>query len=335
MTGARQFSTKVEVDRAVASLAARQHGLVSRRQTRVSGLSDSALRYAVRTGRFEPLHPGVFRVAAAPFSWEQSVLAACLWGDPGTYASHTCAAAIWGLDGFVPGLPVISSTQNLRPDDGRVRVHRVGRWLAYDIDSAGGIPVTSPTRTLLDLAGAVGPARLEVGLDDSLRRRLTTIEKLGWRVEDMAGRGTAGVRLLRRLLAERTSGAPLPESALERRVLRLLEEAGLPPPQLQVEIRDGAKFIARVDLAYLEHRLVIEVDGYRFHSGKAVWEHDRVRRNALQALGLTVLNVTHQQLVKGGADFVRTVRAIMGAEGFSGRECTQSATFRPENAAAG
>ncbi|MBA3425452.1 MAG: DUF559 domain-containing protein [Rubrobacter sp.] len=103
-----------------------------------------------------------------------------------------------------------------------------------------------------------------------------------------------------------------------------------------MEIRDGAKFIARVDLAYLEHRLVIEVDGYRFHSGKAVWEHDLVRRNALQALGLTVLNVTHQQVDKGGADFVRTVRAILlGAEGFSGRECTQSAIFRPRNAVAG
>lgn len=316
----------------MASLAARQHGLVTRRQARASGLSDSALRYAVRTGRFEKPHPGVFRFVTAPTSWEQSVLAACLWGDPATYASHTSAAVLWRLDGFASALPVISTTLNLRPDDGRVAVHRVGRWLACDIDSAGGIPVTSPTRTLLDLAGSAGPARLEVGLDDALRRGLTTTEKLMWRVEEMAGRGTAGVRLLRRLLAERTNGAPLPESALERRVLRLLERAGLPPPQLQVEIRDGEKFIARVDLAYLEHRLVIEVDGYRFHSGKAAWEHDLVRRNALQALGLTVLNVTHQQIAKGSADFVRTVRTIMEADGFSGREWAQSGKFRPRNA---
>lgn len=84
----------------------------------------------------------------------------------------------------------------------------------------------------------------------------------------------------------------VPESVFERRLLRVLRAAGLPKPELQYEVRDGGRLVARVDFAYPDARLAIEADGFSHHSGRPAWERDRARGNVLVRLGWRVIRVT-------------------------------------------
>jgi very-short-patch-repair endonuclease len=86
------------------------------------------------------------------------------------------------------------------------------------------------------------------------------------------------------------------ESALENRVCRLIQKGRLPPPERQQRIREGGKVLARFDLSYPRARLVIEVDGYEYHSGRRAWLKDRRVQNALVLRGWRVLGVTWEDV---------------------------------------
>lgn len=101
----------------------------------------------------------------------------------------------------------------------------------------------------------------------------------------------------------------MPESVLETRLSRLLADSGLPHPERQLEIRDKGRLVARVDLAYPRARFAIEADGYVYHSSHAAWRRDRVRRNALTALGWRVLHVTWKDLNERPGDIVAEIGA--------------------------
>ena len=116
--------------------------------------------------------------------------------------------------------------------------------------------------------------------------------------------------MLRSFLEART-GVAVPESPLETRFLRLLRRAGLPKPIAQLEIRDRGRLIARVDFAYPEARLAIEVDGYRWHAGRARWEHDLRRRNAITAFGWRVVHVTSTDLDERPCDLLAMVAGAL------------------------
>ncbi|MGH2767745.1 MAG: DUF559 domain-containing protein [Actinomycetota bacterium] len=282
-------------DQACQTLASHQYGVLGKGQARTKGLTDDAVYYRVRSGRWEPLLPGVFRVAGAPNSWHQQLMAACLWAGEGAAASHRSAAALWRLEGFGTGPVEISAPKKPHRGVPDLVVHRVA-LADSDVTMAQAIPVTSPTRTLIDLGAVVEAESVERALDDALRRDLTSVPRLRWAVGRSGGRGRRGVGVLRKLLWEKVPGQAPAASVLEARLLRLLRGSGLPEPVRQHEIRQCGRLIARVDLAYPEVRLAVEADGYRYHSGKAAWQHDRARRNALTALGWGVLHVTWEDL---------------------------------------
>jgi hypothetical protein len=126
-----------------------------------------------------------------------------------------------------------------------------------DLTVVDAIPVTTPVRTLLDLA-AIPPADgVEEALDDALRRGLVTVRRLQWRLEELGRR--PGVTTMRRLIETRSHLAETPESILETRFLRLLRRRGLPEPIAQYRIRDGGRLVAIVDFAYPERMLAVEL----------------------------------------------------------------------------
>ena len=101
------------------------------------------------------------------------------------------------------------------------------------------------------------------------------------------------------------------ESPLEHDVLRLLKEAGLPDPQLQYILRDGDRFVARLDFAYPESRVAIEADGFRYHADRHAFDDDRARANAVQALGWRVLRVTAKHLEQDPVGVAAWVRRAL------------------------
>jgi very-short-patch-repair endonuclease len=303
--------TRESSDRRIAQLAARQHGVFTRIQAIELGASEKMIRRRVDAGRWDRLHPGTFRLAGAAPTWRQSVMALCLAWGPGTFASHRCGAAVWRLAGFEPGAVELIVPRTRRRTLPGI-VHRPLLLPAVDVTTVEAIPVTSPARTLIDIAGVAPIELVEDALDDALRRKLVSLPRLRWRLKETARMGTPGSAVIRTLVGARATQADIPQSVFETKLLRVVKVAGLPHPVLQHEIRDRNKLIAVVDFAFPSHRLAIEADGYRWHSGRRQFEHDLSRRNALTALGWHVLHVTWRGLDEP-QELIRTLRSALRA----------------------
>lgn len=283
------------MDASIAKVAARQHGLFTMDQAVRAGATESAIRHRLRVGRWQRVGPGVYRVAGVPMSWTQRALAACLVAGSGAVVSHRSAAVFWGVSGFRPGPVDITVPAGRSNRNALARVHRSG---LVEVARREGVPVTPPGRMVADLAGVVSGARLEEVVDDVLCRRLVALDEL---------QGRGGNRALRAVLAAWTPGA-MPEGVAEMRVVRGLLAVGLPPPVRQYEIRSGGVVIARVDLAYPEYRLAIELDGFRWHAGRGPFRSDRLRRNRIEAVGWRLLETAPEdmgQLVAAAASILR------------------------------
>jgi very-short-patch-repair endonuclease len=238
-------------------------------------------------------------------------MAACLaWGE-GAVVSHRAAAALWGLAGFVAELIELTVPRSRRrAGPGIIHRHPLP---SSDVTVVEGLPVTTPARTLLDLASVAPRDKVEEALDDALHRGIVTIAGLRRRLAAVARPGRPGIATMRALLEARDPAAAVPESVFERRLLRALRAAGLPTPVLQHEIRDGGRLVAVVDFAYPEAKLAIEADGYRWHSGRARWDHDRARRNRLTLLGWRVIHVTWTDLSNRPQHVIAAIRDVLAA----------------------
>jgi very-short-patch-repair endonuclease len=138
---------------------------------------------------------------------------------------------------------------------------------------------------------------LEVALEHALRERMTTVRRLRWRLDELGTNGRPGTGALRCVLGSRRTATTPTESTLETLFAGVLRGAGAPAPERQFVIRDGAGFVARMDFAYPDCRVGIEVTGHRFHSGRRAWARDIERNNRLTALGWRILYVTWDRLV--------------------------------------
>lgn len=242
------------------------------------------------------MYPGVYRIAGAPGSWRQALLAACLVGGEEAFASHLAAGGLWRLSNFGSGAIEIGVPRGRRVRRPGITVHQVRALLTADLTVVDAIPVTSPTRTLIDLSSVAPIEAVEEAMDDALRRGLTSIARLRWRLAGLQRSGRAGVGVVRELVDARGGGDAIPQSVIETKFLRTLVQAGLPLPARQYRVRQRGRVLAVVDFAYPRARLAIEVDGYRWHSGRARWEYDLARRNRLTAIGWRVIHLTSRGL---------------------------------------
>jgi very-short-patch-repair endonuclease len=217
------------------------------------------------------------------------------------------------LAGVEPGVFEITVPKGKAVRRRGVIVHQARDLRPVDVTVVDAIPVTTPTRTLIDLGAVVPKEAVEEALDDALRRGLTSIPRLRWRIGELATRGRRGVGVVRELVDRRAGDPAIPESVLETRLLRLIEREGLPAPVRQYQVRERGRLIAIPDFAYPDLKLAIEADGYRWHSGREQWESDLARRNALTARGWRVVHVTYRDLEHRPDEVVRTIaRALAG-----------------------
>jgi very-short-patch-repair endonuclease len=166
-----------------------------------------------------------------------------------------------------------------------------------------GIPITAPARTILDLAAVVAPRELELALSEAETRRLTSRSELRALLARVGPR--PGVAALRSLL-DTEAGPSLTRSEAEERCLALIRTAELPAPE--VNIRIGGH---EVDFLWRSEQLVIEVDGFRFHSSRGAFERDRRRDAELAALGFRVLRVTWRQIVDRPEALVARIASVL------------------------
>lgn len=151
------------IDQACLKLAATQHWVITRRQLLALGHSATAIDRRLSSVLYVPLHPCVYRVGAAPESWHQRLLGACLWTNG--VASHRSALLLLQLEGCRGEILEITTTATRRTSTGAIRIHHSTSLDRDDLTSANSIRSTNPTRTLLDVGS--------VSLRNALRRRST------------------------------------------------------------------------------------------------------------------------------------------------------------------
>lgn len=278
-------------DVAVAALAARQHGVLSGAQLTELGMSATTKRRRIANGELIVVYPGVVRHAAHPDTWHGRMLAACL--STGGLASHRSAAVLWGLESIVGTMVEVTvawGTVGRRP--GMV-LHRSTQMQSAGRVLLDGIPVTGLARTLIDLAAVVPPRLLESAVDDAIRRRRMNWPRLHQAVLVHEVQGRAGCSALRALMARRYGEGEVPLSDWSRQVARLLTDGGHPEPRPEHRVLDGSGgLLAQVDLAYVRHRIAIELQSKRWHLNHRSFDADPVRWNRLTALGWRVYPIT-------------------------------------------
>jgi hypothetical protein len=301
-------------DGLVAEIATKQYGVFSRPQAREAGLSDRQLRSRVEKRVLERLSLHTFRIAGCPTSWRQKVMIACLAAGAGAAASHRTAAALHRFDGFAPGIIEITVPQSRRDFkmDG-VIVHSSSYWGDDDVTTVAGIPVSTPERTLCTLAAVCTDGEVESALDSA--ERDGTVGRAGVTEvhSDVRERGVNGVAALARLLERRAELAGIPHSVLERRMLNLLEQHGVPLPACQVPVRRADGRMAYLDFAYRDLGLGIEVDGNLAHATPSQRAADNARGNAIALRDIRLLRFTYEQVTYEQEMVAATVRSHLRA----------------------
>lgn len=287
--------------------ADRQHGVVTWEQLQVAGVPRATIHRWVLGGRLIRVQPRVYRVAGAPATWEQQVMAAVLAAGSGAAASHRTGAFLWGLGEEAPVEIVVPRGQT--PDLRGVIVHQTRDPIV--IQRRRGIPVTTPMRVLLDLGAVVPWTAVEDALDRGRVARLFTIAAVEWELAAHARPGRRGSGPLRRVLDRHALLESPPDGMLEPRFARLCKTAGLPLPVFQYVV---GRF--RIDFAYPELMLAIEVDGYRAHATARAFQSDLERQNALVAMGWTVLRFTWHDVVCRPHHVARLIREAIGRAQF-------------------
>jgi hypothetical protein len=297
-----------DIDRIVSELASPQHGVVARRQVLAAGATPKQVRRRTENRRWHDLGEDVIRMPAAHRTWRQGVSAACLAG-PGGVASHRTAAAMDRLPGFAENRIEVLRLVTAYSTSTLAVVHRT-RWLPpWHVRIIDGIPVTTTARTLFDLAAVVSFERLNRAVNNAMVMRLVTYEQLDEMLQEMALRGRSGIRPMRRVLAKLGPGKPATASELEDEFEALLEAAGEPIPDRQVDV-GGEKWIGRVDYRDRGTPLVYEIDGRTYHQQQLESEADAERDAELAAAGLVLLRIKRHQIKNRPEWVLKLVREL-------------------------
>ena len=262
----------VRPDRAVVAMARGRHGVLTVAQLVDAGLSHDAVLHRVEQGWLRRLHRGVYLVGALETPFSRALGAVLAYGD-GALLSHHPAAVLCGF-GPPPADPLhVTAPRDIRSRD-RIIAHATRHLDPRDATSRHGIPVTSPARTILDLAAT---SEAEAALNEALLQRQVSLPSLNEQFRRYPRhRGTPALR--KAIEAE----PALTRSEAERRTLDLIHKAR-----------------------------VVEVDGFAFHSVRASFERDRRRDQRLIAAGWKVLRVTWRQLEHEPEAVVATLAAVL------------------------
>jgi very-short-patch-repair endonuclease len=281
-------------DRVVAEIAGRQHGLIARRQLVALGLSRGLIDNMVRRGRLIAIHRGVYALAHSSMPPFAPYMAAVLAVGEDAWLSHRSAATVWGL---LRGRDDDVEITLVGRDSGRrragVRVHRAITLDPRDTTHRHNIPIVSAARALLDITPDLGARDLERAFDGALKAGIVSRDA----VARTAGRahGHPGAARLSDLARDELRAPADTESDPEEDLRRLIGAGGLPQPEYNVQLGPY-----RVDALWRAHRLVVEVDGYAFHSTHRSFEGDHERDLKLGEAGFVVMRFTRDQVVHKG-----------------------------------
>jgi very-short-patch-repair endonuclease len=284
----------------IAALAQRQHGYVTRRQLLGLGLTGRTIGYRLKAGRLIRVHTGVYAVGhlpGLPFDQAYGAVLAC---GPNAVLSHGSAAAVWGLDKqFKTPFEV---TAPARRRHTKITIHNA-QLHRDDRRSNRGLPVTSPARTVLDLAPLRSARELERAIDDLRNAGYMRPERITEVLDRYPRhRGAAKLREID------TSRAPS-RSDWELDFIEFLKRYQLPTPRINARV---GRY--EVDVLFAEQKVIVELDSWTYHRSRASFRNDRRRDAALLALGYVTIRITWERLTDEPDAVAAELRAILAAQ---------------------
>ena len=301
-----------EFDR-LRAVAAGQLGSFTKAQAKTAGLSDRELRSGVHSRTLDRAGVRTYRSALTTRTALGDLTDLVLdIGEP-SWVSGPTAAALHHFDGFRLVRPFHVMVPRGRFLD-RVgsAIHTTHDLPAIDRESLDGLPVLSPTRTMIDIASTTNPSALTAALDGAIRDGLTDEDHLIRRINALRGRGRHGLPMLVDVISgcEITRGG---HSWLEREFLARSHRAGLPQPLTQQVLSRAKNRLVRVDFRYPGTRLMVELLGYRWHRTSEQLRRDVVRMNALVLDGYVPLQFTTAQLIEEPGWIFDTIRDALAS----------------------
>ncbi|MDQ2700871.1 MAG: DUF559 domain-containing protein [Actinomycetota bacterium] len=307
--------------RLICRIADRQHGVVSRTQLLNAGIRGRAIDGRIDNGWLLPASRGIYAVGRAVSDEPGIWIAAVLAGGSNTVLAGRSAACHWGFmrwHGQIDLLRARSRTPRIvhlgRPGLAGPRtaeVRRTGHLVDSDLNHHRGIRTTSVARTLLDLAAIVREERLRAAFNEADRMGLLREDALT--ACAAKGRGWTGISRFRSLVERRHPLVTLTRSELEVAFLELCRQHGIPQPLV------NAKVIGlEVDCLWPDQGLIIELDGYEFHSGRMASIKDGARDNRLRTAGFRVVRFTYDAVVNHPMEVMRVIEMEL-SRSFSAR----------------
>ncbi len=301
LTPATRGRSRAEGSAAVVTwLAERQHGVLARRQLLDAGLHARWIDRRVAAGRLVLVHRGVYAVGSARLTRQGTLAAGVLGGGPGAVVGLRSAGELLRVrDGGGASVDILVPAKRRGPRGLRLLTTRELR--PEDVTSVRGLPCTTFARTALDLAALEPAAELRRLIANARRRGL--LDENALRAQLPRHRGHPGAAALTRivgLLADRT------ESELEDAFLALVRRSGLPLPEVNQRWDASGRWV-RTDFRWPAARLVVEVDGWGTHGGRAAFEDDAERALALWRSGFELLRFTHRQVHESPAAVVEAL----------------------------
>ncbi|MEO8688277.1 MAG: type IV toxin-antitoxin system AbiEi family antitoxin domain-containing protein [Solirubrobacteraceae bacterium] len=272
-------------DERVVAIAGRRHGVISSAELADAGLSRRAVSHRVGRGWLHRMHRGVYLVGPLEAPLSRAAGAVLAIGE-GAVLSHHSSAAVWDLLPLRNGsIAVILPARDARRRPG-IELRRIRHLDPKDIRRHRALPLTSPARTLLDLATTLPQRDLDRAVEEAQVKRRVSIHSLNEQFARYPGhRGAAALTRAMKLDPAFT------RREAERRMLELIRAARLPAPEVNARLNGY-----EVDFLWRERHLVVETDGYAFHSSRGSFENDRRRDRHLQTEGYVVLRITWREL---------------------------------------
>lgn len=278
-------------------IAADQGGIVRRGQLLEGGVSEWAIRHAVDHRILRRIAPGIFADAGALPNDTQRLWIAHLALGPTSVVSHESAGRRWQLEGVRESEATVTVPHEVSPRPTNLcTVYRSRRLDVADVDRTASLPVTTPARTIVDLAGLYARARLAAIVDYAHYERIASVGEVGNVLLRLGVSGRpGGVRLLG-VLDDRREGAAQTHSKLERLLGHVLALAGVGDFTRQHPLPTDGSITGWVDVYVALARLIIEADGRRWHSRQADMLRDRERDLAAAEQGIQTVRFLYEQL---------------------------------------
>jgi very-short-patch-repair endonuclease len=293
------------------SIARRQFGVFTAAQAREAGCDKHALRNWQSSGEIQSRGGGLWAFTTAPDDARHEAMSRLLRNGPDAAVALHSAAALWDLRGFsVRPVQVIRLRGGAkRPGGGR---HTSTRFHDGHVTVIEGLRITTPGRTLFDLAGRLHPERVERLVDTCLSRRLTTVRDLAALLDDLQGRGRPGIQLMRSIIDARLDPSYQPtDSNLERRFEEILRDAGIRGFARQVLVGDPVGLIGRVDYVHRGHAVIAEIQSELHHRSLLDQRKDAERLSRLRSDGWIVVEIHEHDVWHAPRQVTKSVQAAI------------------------